>query len=91
MAQNSSQAVLAPSPERVSLPKIWRTVKRWPVVPLALLLLVVFAGVFAPWIAPEEPRKGNLRARMVPPVWLRAAAPSTYWARTTWGGISSAV
>ena len=74
MAQNSSQAVLAPSPERVSLPKIWRTVKRWPVVPLALLLLVVFAGVFAPWIAPEEPRKGNLRARMVPPVWLEGGS-----------------
>lgn len=74
MAQNSSQAVLAPSPERVGLPKIWRTLKRWPVVPLVLLLLVVVSGVFAPWIAPEEPRKGNLRARMVPPVWLEGGS-----------------
>ncbi|MDE2842595.1 MAG: hypothetical protein OXN21_04335, partial [Chloroflexota bacterium] len=70
MADNPSQAMLAPAPERVGLPKIWRTIRRWPLLPLAMLLLVVFAGVMAPWIAPEDPRKGNLRARMVPPVWL---------------------
>ncbi|MYC30535.1 MAG: ABC transporter permease [Chloroflexi bacterium] len=43
-------------------------------LPLAMLLLVVFAGVMAPWIAPEDPRKGNLRARMVPPVWLEGGS-----------------
>jgi peptide/nickel transport system permease protein len=32
-----------------------------------LLSLVVVAGVAAPWIAPENPRKGDLRARMSPP------------------------
>ncbi len=74
MAENPTQAVLAPSPGRVGLPKIWRTVKRWPLLPLAMLLLVVFAGVMAPWIAPEDPRKGNLRARMVPPVWLEGGS-----------------
>ena len=74
MADNPTQAVLAPAPERVGLPKIWRTARRWPLLPLTLLLLVVFAGVFAPWIAPEDPRKGNLRARMVPPVWLEGGS-----------------
>ncbi|MDE2939989.1 MAG: ABC transporter permease [Chloroflexota bacterium] len=74
MADNPTQAVLAPAPERVGLPKIWRTVRRWPLLPLAMLLLVVFAGVFAPWIAPEDPRKGDLRARMVPPVWLEGGS-----------------
>ena len=74
MAENPAQAVLAPAPDRVGLPKIWRTVKRWPLIPLTLLLLVVFAGVMAPWIAPEDPRKGNLRARMVPPVWLEGGS-----------------
>ena len=74
MAENPAQAVLVPPADRVSLPKIWRTVKRWPLIPLFLLLLVVFAGVFAPWIAPEDPRKGNLRARMVPPVWLEGGS-----------------
>ena len=74
MADNPTQAVLAPAPERVGLPKIWRTVRRWPLLPLAMLMLVVFAGVFAPWIAPEDPRKGDLRARMVPPVWLEGGS-----------------
>ena len=74
MAENPTQAVLVPAPERVGLPKILRTVKRWPVLPLAMLMLVVFAGVMAPWIAPEDPRKGNLRARMVPPVWLEGGS-----------------
>lgn len=74
MAENPTQAVLVPAPERVGLPKILRTVKRWPLLPLAMLLLVVFAGVMAPWIAPEDPRKGNLRARMVPPVWLEGGS-----------------
>lgn len=74
MAENPTQAVLAPAPDRVGLPKMWRTIRRWPLVPLVLLLLVVFAGVFAPWIAPENPRKGDLRARMVPPVWLEGGS-----------------
>ncbi len=74
MADNPTQAVLAPAPERVGLPKIWRTARRWPLLPLAMLLLVVFAGVFAPWIAPEDPRKGDLRARMAPPAWLEGGS-----------------
>ncbi len=74
MAENPTQAVLAPAPGRVGLPRMWRTVKRWPLIPLVLLLLVVFAGVFAPWIAPEDPRKGDLRARMVPPFWLEGGS-----------------
>ena len=74
MADNPTQAVLAPAPQRVGLPKLWRTLRRWPLLPLAMLLLVVFAGLFAPWIAPEDPRKGDLRARMVPPAWLEGGS-----------------
>jgi peptide/nickel transport system permease protein len=74
MAENPSQAVLAPAPDRVDLPKIWRTVKRWPLIPVVLLSMVVFAGVMAPWIAPEDPRKGDLRARMAPPFWMEGGS-----------------
>ena len=74
MANNPTQSVLAPAPQRVGLPKLWRTLRRWPLLPLVMLLLVVFAGVFAPWIAPEDPRKGDLRARMVPPAWLEGGS-----------------
>ena len=74
MADNTSQAVLATPPQAVGLPGIWRRARRWPWLPLSLLLLVVFAGVLAPWIAPEDPRKGNLRARMAPPIWLEGGS-----------------
>ncbi len=74
MAENPSQAVLSPAPDRVDLSKIWRTVKRWPLIPVVLLSMVVFAGVMAPWIAPEDPRKGDLRARMAPPFWMEGGS-----------------
>ncbi|PKB59027.1 MAG: hypothetical protein BZY83_04075 [SAR202 cluster bacterium Casp-Chloro-G2] len=31
--------------------------------------LVVIAGVFAPWLAPHDPEKGELRDRNIPPAW----------------------
>tara|TARA_B100001013_G_scaffold325988_1_gene238337 strand:+ start:30 stop:854 length:825 start_codon:yes stop_codon:yes gene_type:complete len=34
-----------------------------------LLFVVIFAGVFADFLAPDNPRKGDLRARMSPPAW----------------------
>jgi peptide/nickel transport system permease protein len=39
------------------------------VVPVFLLGLVVFAGLFAPLIAPHDPESGNLRERNIPPAW----------------------
>ena len=78
MADNLSRASLTAPPENLRLPKIWRGVwralRRWPIVPVLLLSLVVVSGVTAPWIAPENPRKGDLRARMAPPVWLEGGS-----------------
>ena len=48
----------------------WQKVKRYPLIPLAILLfLVVIPAVFAPWVAPHEPFQGNLSNRLTPPVW----------------------
>jgi peptide/nickel transport system permease protein len=78
MADNLSRAGLTASAENLRLPKIWRGIwralRRWPIVPVLLLALVVVSGVMAPWIAPENPRKGDLRARMAPPVWLEGGS-----------------
>jgi peptide/nickel transport system permease protein len=70
----TDRAVLVPKPKGISLPGVWRGLRRSPVVPLLLLSLVVFAGVLAPWIAPDSPRKGDLRARMAPPAWLKGGS-----------------
>jgi peptide/nickel transport system permease protein len=52
--------------------RVLRRIRRTPVIPVFLLSLVVFAGVLAPWIAPENPRRGDLRQRMSPPVWIES-------------------
>jgi len=52
--------------------RVLRRIRRTPVIPVFLLSLVVFAGVLAPWIAPENPRRGDLRQRMAPPVWIES-------------------
>ena len=64
----ATTSLLRPSrlPGRIS----WLGIRRAPIIPILLLSIVVFAGVFANVIAPENPRRGDLRARMAPLAWL---------------------
>jgi len=48
---------------------IWRTARRLPILPMVLLGGVVIVGIFANLIAPHDPTDGNLRERLLPPVW----------------------
>jgi peptide/nickel transport system permease protein len=53
-------------------------VKRYPLVPVALLLLfLVIPAVFAPWVAPHDPYGGSLSQRLKPPAW-EAGGTSEY-------------
>jgi peptide/nickel transport system permease protein len=48
----------------------WQKVKRYPLIPLALLLFVmVIPAIFAPWVAPHDAFLGSLSDRLQPPVW----------------------
>ena len=48
-----------------------RWVRQFPVIPLTVLLLVlVLPGIFAPYVAPHNPREGNVLDRLQPPVWV---------------------
>ena len=40
---------------------------RWPVIPIVILIILVFAAIFAPVISKHEPLVGNLRERNLPP------------------------
>ncbi len=45
--------------------------KRFPVIPLSILIfLLVIPGIFAPYLAPYNPLKGSLGARLKPPIWV---------------------
>ena len=52
--------------------------KNWPVFPVAILVIMVFVALFAPWVAPHDPLDNNLRARNTPPVWDAEDGTWTY-------------
>ena len=72
MAADRTIGVLTSRRRRVRASEILRKLRRWPIFPVALLALVVFAGVTAPWISPHDPEKGQLRDRNLPPVWFNS-------------------
>jgi peptide/nickel transport system permease protein len=52
------------------LARALRQVRRYPVVPLAILtFLLVIPAVLAPQVAPYDPLKGSLSKRLIPPAW----------------------
>ena len=69
MAADLSGIVIAPPTRRARAAGAYRKLRRWPVIPMFLLGLVIFAGVFAPLISPHDPEKGELRERNIPPAW----------------------
>ncbi|MBC63613.1 MAG: peptide ABC transporter permease [Chloroflexi bacterium] len=49
--------------------KIFYVIRRWPVIPILILSIMVFIAVFAPLISPMGPKEINLRGRAAPPFW----------------------
>ena len=47
----------------------YRAFRRWPIIPIAIVVLLVFVAVFAELVAPHDPLEGELDDRTVPPVW----------------------
>ena len=52
--------------------------RRWPIIPGAILLLLLICGIFAPFVAPEDPVEATLRARNSPPVWAEGGSSRYY-------------
>ena len=55
--------------QRGRLGQIWFFVRRWPIIPLFLLVLLVFTGIFADILAPHDPIIARPDNRNIPPVW----------------------
>ncbi len=62
-------AVLTPRSNPLRWLGILRRVRRWPLIPMTIILLVIVAGIFADLIAPHNPRVGILSERNTPPAW----------------------
>jgi peptide/nickel transport system permease protein len=52
-----------------SIVSAWRFARRWPLIPMLVLLALVVVGIFAPLIAPYDPLKGKVIDRFEPPAW----------------------
>ena len=58
---------------RLRIPS-WQTIgyvlRRWPVGPIVILIVLVIVGLFAPLFAPFDPLRVDLPARNPPPFWV---------------------
>ncbi len=48
----------------------WRGFRRYPVLPLAVLVILIVFAIFAPLLAPHDPKQGDLRDRNIPPIFM---------------------
>ncbi len=69
MAADLSGIVIARPTRKARAAAAYRSFRRLPLIPVFLLSLVVISGVFAPWLAPHDPEKGELSERHIPPAW----------------------
>ena len=51
-------------------PSVFGAVRRLPLLPKVILLLLVAGAVLAPLIAPHDPEEQNLLMRLTPPAWM---------------------
>jgi peptide/nickel transport system permease protein len=51
-----------------------RQLRRWPVVPVLILAVLITMAVFAPLLTSHNPRIGDLSDQLVPPFWLEGGS-----------------
>jgi ABC-type dipeptide/oligopeptide/nickel transport system permease subunit len=58
--------------KRPAASQIWYFFRRWPLIPLFIMIVLVFTGVFAPFVAPVDPFEQSLGFRNYGPTWGQA-------------------
>ena len=59
----------------------WRFMRRWPVIPGIILVVLVVCAIFAPLLTTHNHEWGDLRAINTPPAWLEGGTMK-YWLGT---------
>jgi peptide/nickel transport system permease protein len=71
--QVSDTAVTSGAAPRIPLSQRWRgamgTLRRAPLIPAAIIAILIVFALFAPWIAPHDPLRNNIMANNTPPFW----------------------
>lgn len=69
-ASAQSAGVLAAKPAKPgALALAWQFLRRWPVIPLVVLTILLITGAAAPLLAPQDPLEQTLADRHAPPFW----------------------
>jgi peptide/nickel transport system permease protein len=53
----------------------WDNLRRLPIFPLTVICLFVIVALFGEWLAPNDPYKTSLSARLLPPAWMEGGDP----------------
>lgn len=49
--------------------RLWNINRRWPLIPIFILLVMITSAIFAPWVAPKDPIKATISENLTPPFW----------------------
>ena len=74
MAEISSRITIAQPSIGARIGKRLWAWRRLPLIPMFILAVFVVTGIIAPVIAPHDPERGDIRARMVPPAWMEGGS-----------------
>lgn len=70
---NIAPAQRIPNARLIDLPQIISSLRQYPLIPLAVLLFtLVLPAIFADQVAFNDPVRGNVSERLVPPAWVDA-------------------
>jgi peptide/nickel transport system permease protein len=58
----------------IRAPQFWKTIRRFPVIPVIILFLLVFVAIFANVIAPYPPNEMSLTDRLTPPFFMHGGS-----------------
>ncbi len=55
-----------------TLQQTFYVLRRWPIIPILILTTLATCAIFAPWVAPYDPERDQLRAVLAAPPWRAA-------------------
>ncbi len=58
--------------KRSAASQAWYLLRRWPLVPMFIMTILLITGIFAPTVSPSDPYEQSLSFRNFPPTWGRA-------------------
>ena len=67
--KDTTDSIFVPPLTRFDALKALRHMRRLPIFPVLILSILVITAILSPWIAPHDPRVGNLRDRNIAPAW----------------------